>query len=55
MHKTFLFCHTSNMKKKRKTINPVAYKYSPTAFDPLGSYTGISSVDLTPTQDADDL
>ena len=25
------------------------------AFDPLGSYTGESLIDYTPTQDADDL
>ena len=38
-------------KAKKMTLGPL----NPNIFDPLGSYTGVSIVDNTPTQDADDI
>ncbi len=38
-------------KAKKRVLGPI----NPNIFDPLGSYTGVSLVDDTPTQDADDI
>lgn len=38
-------------KAKKRALGPL----NPNIFDPLGSYTGVSLVDNTPTQDADDI
>lgn len=40
-----------NLIKEVKQI----VKINPSTFDPLGSYTGESLIDETPTQDSDDL
>ncbi len=58
MNKITFFTKTSNMKKSRYILEKskiMMGHLNSNAFDPLGSYTGESIVDYTPTQDADDL
>lgn len=43
------------MKKNLISEVKKIIKVNPSNFDPLGSYTGESIIDETPTQDSDDL
>lgn len=43
------------MKVNRVNVDDVVNAYRSSGFDPNGSYTGLSEIDETPTQDADDL
>ena len=60
-YKMYIFTNTIFMKNKynskisNKAKKRVLGPINPNIFDPLGSYTGVSLVDDTPTQDADDI